>query len=70
MLDLAFVPLLGVGTDLWYGLPLIVAISLVYSGTRHERTDQIVFGALRTGTWILGFMVAIFGVLALMSWRA
>jgi hypothetical protein len=70
MLNLAFVPLLGVGTDLWYGLPLVLAISLVYSGTRHEETDQILKGALRTGTWIIGFMVAIFGVLALMSWSA
>ncbi|HEY2839075.1 MAG TPA: hypothetical protein VGJ26_08005 [Pirellulales bacterium] len=69
MLNLAFVPLLGVGTDLWYGLPLIVAISLVYSGTRHEQNDQILVGALRTGTWILGFMVAIFAVLGLMSWN-
>ncbi len=69
MLNLAAIPLLGAGSDLWFCLPLIVAISLVYSGTRHERTDQILVGAVRTGTWILGFMLAIFAVLALMSWR-
>lgn len=70
MQDFVFVPLLGVGTDLWYGLPLVAAISLVYSGTRHEPMDLIVKGAIRTGAWILGFMVVIFAVLALISWRA
>jgi len=69
MFDLSAIQLLAVGTDLWFDLPLIVVISLVYSGTRHERNDEILAGALRTGTWILGFMLAIFVVLGLMSWR-
>ena len=53
--------------DLWYALPLIVVISLVYSATRHERADYILSGALRTGIWIVGFMGIIFGVLYGMS---
>lgn len=62
-------PLLAVGNDLWYALPLIVVISLVYAATRHEQNDNILVAAGRIGTWIVGFMFAIFVVLALMSWH-
>lgn len=62
-------PLWGMaGNDLWYAVPLIVAISLVYAATRHERNDQILVAAGRIGSWICSFMFAIFIVLALMSW--
>ena len=62
--------LLAVGTnDLWYAVPLVIVISLVYAATRHERSDMILASAARIGTWICGFMFAIFVVLALMSWR-
>jgi hypothetical protein len=57
-----------VGNDLWYAVPLIVAISLVYAGTRHEKNEHILVAAARFGTWICGFMFAIFIILALMSW--
>jgi hypothetical protein len=53
--------------DMWYALPLIVAVSLVYSATRHERMRDITMGALRTGSWIAGFMLALFLVLFWMS---
>ena len=67
---LTTLPLFAAGTnDLWYAVPLIIVISLVYSATRHERTDQILAGAARIGTWICGFMLAIFAVLAVASWR-
>ncbi len=32
---------------MWYSLPLIVAISLVYSATRHEQMQPILAHALR-----------------------
>lgn len=53
--------------DMWYALPLIVAVSLVYSATRHEQMRDITIGAIRTGTWIAGFMLALFLILFLMS---
>ena len=53
--------------QMWYALPLIVAVSLVYSATRHERMRDITMGALRTGSWIAGFMLALFLVLFWMS---
>ena len=53
--------------DLWYALPLIVAVSMVYSATRHEAMEAIISGALRIGAWITGFMAFFFVVLWLMS---
>lgn len=62
-------PLFGlIGNDLWYALPLVIVISLVYGGTRHERNDHILIAATRFATWIAVFMLAIFVILALMSW--
>jgi hypothetical protein len=61
--------LLAFGGDLWYALPLIVAVSLVYAATRHESMQQILRHAARVGTWIVGFMGVIFLVLALISAR-
>ncbi len=53
--------------DLWYSLPLVVAVSLVYSATRHEEVGPIMKHAVRVGTWIGGFMAVIFGVIFLIS---
>jgi hypothetical protein len=63
---LAWLPL-AAGGDLWYAAPLIVAVSFVYSATRYERWDLILAGAIRTATWIAGFMFAIFLLLWLVS---
>jgi len=60
-------PLLGV-SRVWYCLPLIVSISLVYGATRHELMPQILDHAMRFGAWIVTFMVAIFAVTMVLSW--
>jgi len=54
--------------DLWYALPLIVSVSLVYAATRHEDMGPILVHSLRIGVWICGFMAVIFVVLLLLSW--
>ena len=54
--------------DLWYALPLIIAVSLVYSATRHEAMEPILHHALRIGTWIVVFMGIVFIVLSLILW--
>ena len=54
--------------DLWYSMPLIVAVSLVYAATRHEQMGPILAHAGRIAVWILGFMAIIFVVLKLISW--
>lgn len=58
-----------VENQLWYALPLIVTVSLVYGATRHEYMGPILQHAWRAGVWILGFMAAIALVLYLVSWN-
>ena len=53
--------------EVWYALPLVVIVSLVYSGTRHEEPGEILSGAVRTAIWVCGFMGIIFVVLLLMG---
>ena len=57
-------------SDIWYALPLIVAISLAYAATRHERMRPIFGHALRAGLWIGAFMAIIFAVLKILTWMA
>ncbi len=63
------IPLLAQVNDMWYALPLIIAVSLVYAATRHEEMAPILAHAGRLALWIVGFMVAIFALLFLVSWR-
>ena len=56
--------------DLWYVVPAIVAISLVYAATRHERMRPILIHAGRVAVWLLAFMGAVFVVLELVNWWA
>ena len=60
-------PLLAT-VKLFYALPLIVAVSLVYAATRHEQAGPILLNATRIGIWILGFMSVILALLLLVSW--
>jgi hypothetical protein len=61
-------PLAEINT-MWYALPLIVVISLVYSATRHEAMQPILSHAIRLGLMITGFMIAIMLALAFLAWR-
>jgi hypothetical protein len=51
----------------WFVLPLVVAISLVYSASRHEAWPKIWGHALRLCTWILGLMVLTTALLLLIN---
>ena len=55
--------------QIWYALPLLVSVSLVYAATRHEHTKPILQHALRTGVLIGGLMAVIFAILLWMSWQ-
>ena len=48
---------------IWYAVPLIVAISLVYAATRHELMAPILLHAWRIAVWIVGFMAVVFLIL-------
>ena len=52
---------------MWYAVPLVVVISLVYAATRHENAGPILEHAVRFGGWIIGFMLMVFVVLFLFS---
>lgn len=53
--------------QIWYILPLIVSVSLVYGATRHELWRPIAWHAWHTAVWMLIFMGTIFVVLFLVS---
>jgi len=48
---------------IWYAIPLIVVISLVYGATRHEYLGEIFIHAFRSMLWIVTFMLIIFAVI-------
>lgn len=54
-------------SDLWYSVPLLVAISLVYSGTRHEAMGDIIRHAIRFAIWSVIILGAIFALLYYVS---
>jgi hypothetical protein len=49
--------------QLWYALPLVVVVSLVYAATRDEQLGPILAHALRIGGMVVGFMVVVFAIL-------
>lgn len=54
--------------QIWYMVPLLVAVSLVYGATRHELLIPILQHAWRTAVWMIVFMGVIFLVLLAMEW--
>jgi hypothetical protein len=52
---------------MWYSVPLVVVISLVYAATRHEAMKPILGHAVRFGLWVFVFMFIVFAVLSLVS---
>ena len=54
--------------NLWYALPAVIAVSLVYAATRHERMGPILVHAGRVAVWLVGFMFVVFVVLEFVGW--
>ncbi len=55
------------GGKLWYALPLVIVVSLVYSATRAETTEMILTHTVRTLVWITSFMLVVFAILFVLS---
>lgn len=53
---------------LWYAVPLVVSVSLVYAATRHEHFRPILAHAVRFALWIVVFMAIVVAGIQLMSW--
>jgi hypothetical protein len=51
----------------WLVLPLVVAISLVYSASRHEAWPRIWTRALSLSLWILGILIGTTALLLLIN---
>jgi hypothetical protein len=51
----------------WLVLPLVVAISLVYSASRHESWRRIWVHALRLCLWMLGILIGTTALLLLIN---
>lgn len=51
----------------WLILPLVLAISLVYSASRHEAWRRIWWHSFRLCLWIMGLLVAATAVLLLIN---
>jgi hypothetical protein len=49
--------------QIWYLLPLVVSVSLVYGATRHELPRPVLYHAWHTALWMTIFMGSIFLVL-------
>lgn len=46
--------------SIWYAIPLVVVISLVYGATRHEQKQEIIQHSIRSAIWLSGFLFVIF----------
>lgn len=53
---------------LWYALPLLVAVSLVYSATRHEEVGPILNHAWRFALWTLVFVGLVAAIVQITTW--
>ena len=61
---LASIPMLvGMTPRIWYAIPLVVVISLVYGATRHENLREIFVHSFRSAVWVVGFMAVIFALI-------
>ncbi len=53
---------------IWFAVPIIVSVSLVYAATRHEEMGPILVHAGRFAVWIVVFMAIVFAALQALSW--
>lgn len=53
---------------MWYALPIITSVSLVYAATREEAMGPIFIHAARFAVWIFVFMAIVFALLQFLSW--
>jgi hypothetical protein len=62
-------PLADIGPHrLWYAIPLVISVSLVYAATRHEEMGPILVHAVRFAIWIVVFMGVVLALIQLMTW--
>lgn len=61
-------PLIG-ASRLWYSIPLIITVSLVYGATRDERMPQILEHSVRFAVQTIGFLAVVIALAAIfLTW--
>lgn len=61
-------PLIG-ASRLWYSIPLIITVSLVYGATRDERMPQILEHSVRFAVQTIGFLAVVIAAAAIfLTW--
>lgn len=61
MFNLLFADRINIwNVDLWYAVPVIIAIGLVYAASRHEQMRPILVHAGRVTVLLTGFMLIAF----------
>jgi len=60
---LEVLPLAQSLAKIWFALPLVIVISLVYGATRHEEMPEILKQSYRSLIWVVGFMAIIFAII-------
>ena len=63
MIDPSFVLAAGNFPRLWYALPLVVVVSLVYGATRHEYLKEVAEHSIRSAFWVVGFIGDYFAII-------
>jgi hypothetical protein len=63
MMPLIWAVQFGGESPYWHLLPLVIVISIVYSGTRHEQWPLIWRRALRLTVFIVTFLAVTLGML-------
>lgn len=61
-------PLAAMTERLWYALPLVVSVSLVYAATRHEEVGPILAHAWQFALWIIVFMGVMAALVQITTW--
>ncbi len=62
------IPVLATTNIYWFLAPLVLAISLVFSATRHEDLPPIFLGSIRLATSSMVLLGIVFLVLLVVSW--
>ncbi|MEL7499353.1 MAG: hypothetical protein AAFN77_17225 [Planctomycetota bacterium] len=63
MIPIASFLMLAMTPRIYFAIPLIIVISLVYGATRHETLREIVDHSIRSLIWVVGFMAAILAII-------
>ena len=69
LLIATLLPLAESEVRLWFAVPLIVAVSLVYAATRHEEAGPLLVQAARGAIWMCVLLAVIAAIMQYFTMR-